>query len=554
MDNAAARDNFVSGLYEQAVKQAKEQILDSVVAPEYAQLHREAAIHLHDLEGYRHVYNCCTPMLQDILAVDGFSAKSDYGRITEVFEKIKTLITNLAVCQTGGIGFANFDGDISGVLERLGIRPTEANRQILTETVALFIHWVNTTRTRYCREPYYISLNLGLNTSEWGRCLTAAVITAYSEQAMELTRPNIIFKVKSDINGLSTSPNHDLFVMALKCTARKMIPTYLLMDSQVNLNCVPDRLGIMGCRTRVYQNSNGQEGTVGRGNVAYVSINLPQLALQSSGLDDFMSRLAERAVACKNILIARMEALKHSRKLDFIFENHLWNNVGNIDDLTRQGTLSLGFIGVSETVEILTGEKMHASNKAEALGYSIVSRLRKCADDFRRETGYNFSLLATPGEMISGRFAEADKKRFSHPAIEKEFYTNSFHAEVNSGISIYDKLRLEGKFHALCNGGSISYVEFNDAPMDNIEALSDLVAYAACQGVSYLGFNFPLDICRDCGKHGTFDVCPECGSKNIKRIRRVSGYLEDLNYFTRGKVREVSHRKANGWGGEKKQS
>lgn len=101
MDNAAARDNFVSGLYEQAVKQEKEQILDSVVAPEYAQLHREAAIHLHDLEGYRHVYNCCTPMLQDILAVDGFSAKSDYGRITEVFEKVKTLITNLAVCQTG---------------------------------------------------------------------------------------------------------------------------------------------------------------------------------------------------------------------------------------------------------------------------------------------------------------------------------------------------------------------------------------------------------------------------------------------------------------------
>lgn len=551
MDNAAARDNFVSGLYEQAVKQEKESVLSTVVAPEYAEMHRGAAIHLHDLEGYRYVYNCCTPALDDVLATDGFTAESDHGMITELFEKIKALVSGLAVCQTGGIGFANFDGDVSSALERLGVSATDDNKRFLTEAVALFIRWVNTCRARYCREPYYISLNLGLNTSEWGRCVARAVISAYSKQSMEFTRPNIIFKVKSDVNGLEGTPNHDLYVMALRCTARRMIPTYLLMDSPVNQACVPERLGIMGCRTRVYQNSNGPEGTVGRGNVAYVSINLPRIALQSTGTDDFMKRLDETALACKNILIARMNTLKDSRKLDFVFDNHLWSDVSDIDDLTRQGTLSLGFIGVSETVEILTGEKMHDSANAASLGYAIVARLRKCADIYRQETGLNFSLLATPGEMISGRFAEADKKRFAHPVIEKEFYTNSFHVEVDSGVSVYEKLRLEGRFHALCNGGSISYVEFSDAPMDNVEALADLVGYAVVNGVSYLGFNFPLDICLDCGQHGTFDGCPLCGSRNIKRIRRVSGYLEDLNYFTRGKTREVGSRKANGWGQRK---
>ena len=183
----------------------------------------------------------------------------------------------------------------------------------------------------------------------------------------------------------------------------------------------------------------------------------------------------------------------------------------------------------------------------EKLGYEIVRKLREHVDYLRSDIGLNFSLLATPGEQISGRFAEADKKKFKHPVLEKGFYTNSFHAEVDSGLSIYDKLRLEGKFHALCNGGSISYVEFNDAPMENIEALEDLVAYASAQGVSYLGMNFPLDICRECGRKGTFDDCPACGSKNIRRIRRVSGYLEDLDYFTSGKKREVAKRRANEW-------
>ena len=547
MDNAAARDNFVSGLYEQGVKQEKDLILGTLVNPEHAQMHRDASIHLHDLEGYRHVYNCCTPDLYNILNVNKFTTKGYVPRIFEIFEKLKSLISNLAVCQTGGIGFANFDGDIAITLEQLGIPCTEQNRTIMEQAVALFIYWVNTTRTRYCREPYYISLNLGLATSKWGRCVTRAVLMAYSEQPMEMTRPNIIFKVKSDVNGKESSPNYDLFMQALQCTARKMIPTYLLMDSAVNSNCVPERLGIMGCRTRVYQNSNGQEGTVGRGNIAYVSINLPRIALQSSSIDEFIHGLEDKAKSCQKILMTRMETLRHSRKLGYVFENHLWDDVQNMDEMIRQGTLSLGFIGLSETVEILTDKKMHHCQQAAELGYAIISRLREIVDGFRQETGLNFSLLATPGEMISGRFAEADKTKFNHPAIQKEFYTNSFHVEVDSRVSVYEKLRIEGQFHKLCNGGSISYVEFNDAPMDNVTALADLVEYAALQGVSYLGFNFPLDICLDCNHHGTFDECPVCHSKNIKRIRRVSGYLEDLNYFTSGKTREVSHRRANDW-------
>ena len=547
MENAAARDNFVSGLYERSVRSEKNYVLNKRVDPKFAKMHEDAEIHLHDLEGYRLVYNCCTPALQDILDPEKFVLGDDFGKMTEVFEKIKSLICSLAVCQTGGIGFANFDINVADVLEKLCVPFSERNKIVMSDLVTLFLNWVNTTRTRYCREPYYISLNLGLSTSEWGRFVTKSILKAYFEQPIDFERPNIIFKVKKGVNADAADPNHDLFLQALQCTAHRMVPTYLLLDSEPNRGCDPEKLGIMGCRTRVYQNCNGPEQTIGRGNIAYVSINLPHIALQSGSIDDFMKKLDGKLSDCEYILMNRVLALVKTKKLGFVFENHLWNGVGSIDELLMQGTLSIGFIGLSETVEILTGEKMHLSKKAEKLGYEIVRKLREHVDYLRSDTGLNFSLLATPGEQISGRFAEADKKKFKHPVLEKGFYTNSFHAEVDSGLSIYDKLRLEGKFHALCNGGSISYVEFNDAPMENIEALEDLVAYATAQGVSYLGMNFPLDICRECGHKGTFDDCPECGSKNIRRIRRVSGYLEDLDYFTSGKKREVAKRRANGW-------
>jgi len=155
-------------------------------------------------------------------------------------------------------------------------------------------------------------------------------------------------------------------------------------------------------------------------------------------------------------------------------------------------------------------------------------------------------LLATSGEQISGRFTDLDVKRgFRHKVTKKGFYTNSFHVEVNSGLSSFDKIAMEAPFHLFCNGGCITYIEFKEAPINNEQALESLIAYATRQGVHYMGFNFDLDICDDCGERGVFDKCSKCGGRNVIRIRRVSGYLEDLEYFTIGKKREVKRRRRN---------
>ena len=173
--------------------------------------------------------------------------------------------------------------------------------------------------------------------------------------------------------------------------------------------------------------------------------------------------------------------------------------------------------------------------------------MREYCDRQRDKYHFSFSLLATSGELISGRFSEIDRTMF-HPSCDifsKGFYTNSFHVNVDSGIPAREKLRKEGAFHIYCNGGSISYVELGEAPIGNDEGIRELVEEGIQAGVRYLGINFPKDICKSCGTSGVFDGCPVCGSKDITRIRRVSGYLEILEGFTSGKKHEVKTRTTN---------
>jgi ribonucleoside-triphosphate reductase len=222
-----------------------------------------------------------------------------------------------------------------------------------------------------------------------------------------------------------------------------------------------------------------------------------------------------------------------------------FNKVKSLEEVFKNGTLSIGFMGLSETIELLLGQKFYASDTNHAIAIDLVKFMRETIDKFRNDYKMNFTLLATSGEFISGRFPNMDQQYFQHPLVEKEFYTNSFHVDVDSGMGPFDKLKFEGPFHKFSNGGCISYVEFKSAPLNNIEAIYELVECGIKNNINYLGFNFPIDECMDCGTTGTFDDCEKCGSKRIKRIRRVSGYLEELEFFTPGKKAEVAHRKPN---------
>jgi ribonucleoside-triphosphate reductase len=198
-------------------------------------------------------------------------------------------------------------------------------------------------------------------------------------------------------------------------------------------------------------------------------------------------------------------------------------------------------------MEVLSGQRFYENIGCYMSALGFVRHMREYCDFLRNHFRLNFSLLATSGELISGRFIDMDERAFNTKAdiFAKGFYTNSFHVNVDSDLPAFQKLRLEGIFHELCNGGCITYAELGEAPLDNDEGLKEYIECAIESGVHYLGFNFPKDVCDECGTSGVFDTCPVCGSGNITRIRRVSGYLEILDGFTKGKKNEEMHRRAN---------
>lgn len=559
-DNAAQRKTYVGYVYKAGTDTIKERVLNRL-DEKYSLLHKEGKIHIHDLEAYGQTYNCLQMDILQGFPYERFMKYSDNRKINEIFNHFRDLIVKLGNEQSGGIGFPNFDEDVAFLFNRLNIAESQENLQVLKDSIESFIDWINCARERCGQVTYYVSLNLGLSTKIIGRLTAGWVIEYFKNSPIEIIKPNIIFKVKKGINYDEIDKNYDLFCLALESTCKKMIPTYLLFDSKTNEKYDPWKVAIMGCRTKVADNLFGGPCSIGRGNIAYISINLPRIALEVDRDHPnrdvyykcciFKDKWTEIATLVKEILMDRYNRLCELEPADFPcnYKFNLWiedfKTVDSLEDVFKNGTLSIGFIGLSEAMEIISGERYYKSELIYSHAIDIIEHMRKVVDSFKAEHQLNFNLLASSGEFISGRFPEIDKQYFTHEVISKDFYTNSFHVNVDSDLHPIEKIIIEGPFHAYANGGCISYVEFSSAPLNNTEAVSEIIQTGIDNGVNYLGINFPLDKCRNCGCVGTFDDCFCCGSKDVLRIRRVSGYLEELEFFTTGKKAEVAFRRPN---------
>ena len=559
-ENAAQRKTYVGEVYDQGEHKVKEDVLNNL-PEEWARLHRDGHIHIHDLDAYGLTYNCLTFDLLKGFPYSSFEGLSNSRKVLRLFEFYKSLVSKVGNEQSGGMGFGNFDLDTATLLKNLGVPEDETCLGLIRDSIAEFLQWCNDSHERMGQVSYYVTLNIGLADSDLSRYICRAVIEEFATLPPTVYKPNIVFKVKDKVNHGEQDPNHDLFLLALSCTAKKMIPTYLLCDCEADRTFDPRDLSIMGCRTRVVSDLFGATGSRGRGNIDNISINLPRLAMEVDEelpeatvdlrVDLFKKKWTAVADTVTEILLDRYrKTLERSVELfPTVHKYNLWiEDFGNAETMAenlKHGTLSFGFIGLSEAIEVLTGKKYYMGSEEYSEALDFVKYMRTYADKCIEKYHLNFSLLATSGELISGRFCEIDKTLYSNKITEKGFYTNSFHIDVDSCIPAFEKISKEGPFHTICNGGCITYVELGESPIGNVEGLSEYVDCAIKSGTHYLGFNFPLDICRGCGNKGVFDSCPECGSHEITRIRRVSGYLEILDYFVSGKKHEVSHRRKN---------
>lgn len=558
-ENAANRYSYVGEVYNVGESKRKEEILNSLPT-EWSDLHKKGYIHIHDLDAYGLTYNCLTLNLLKDFPYERFKDMNEQRKILATFEYIKKLFADIGNEQSGGMAIANFDNEIDYILENLDVAVNEDNKNTIANAIYNLIVWCSETHTRMGQTSYYVSLNIGLAKNEFARFIAFTLIDEFEKAGDLIFKPNIIFKVKSGVNRFEEDKNYDLLKKSLLCTAKKMIPTYVLCDSEPNKNVDAEKLAIMGCRTRVVADLFGENSSIGRGNIDNISINLPRLALEvdrdftNLSVDEKIAKFIDKwdsvAKTTKDILLDRFNKVCSRVSEDFPInkKHHLWiEDFDDVKNVFRHGTLSLGFIGLSEAFEVLTGERYYNTADVYVSALGFVKHMRDYCEFLRKEYNLNFSLLATSGELISGRFIDMDRTEFA-PSVqifEKEFYTNSFHINVDSDLSAFRKIQLEGLFHEVCNGGCITYVELGEAPLGNDEGLLEYVEHAIKSGVHYLGFNFPKDVCNGCGTSGVFDECPVCKSKDITRIRRVSGYLEILDGFTKGKKNEERNRRAN---------
>lgn len=410
----------------------------------------------------------------------------------------------------------------------------------------------------------FISINYGTDTSKEGRLLIKQLLRATQAGLGAGETPIFpiqIFKLKKGVNFEESDPNYDLFELALETTAERLFPNFSFLDAPFNVayydGSHESEACYMGCRTRVMANIHGEENAIGRGNLSFTSINLVKLALISGSKEAFFEALQYYLDLGVRQLLERFayQCTKKARDFQFLYSQGVWRGgeklqpEDSVAEILKQGTLSIGFIGLAECLVALTGKHHGEDEGTWQLGYEIVRFMRQKMDEATEKYNLNFSLIATPAEGLSGKFVKKDREEFGsiNGVTNRNYYTNSFHIPVYYPIQAVKKIRLEGPFHALCNGGHITYIELDGAAVHNVKALKQIVQAMSQYGVGYGSINHPVDRCKCCGYRGVIEnECPSCGNENeheIERIRRITGYLVgDMSKWNSAKRREEADR------------
>ena len=443
-------------------------------------------------------------------------------------------------------------GDIAKKAQAFALKETEKETEKATyQAMEALIHNLNTMHSRAGAQTPFSSINYGTDISPEGRMVMRNVLLATDAGLGHGETPIFpiqIFRVKEGVNYNPGDPNYDLFQLSCKVSAKRLFPNFSFIDSPFNLQYYkpghPEtEVSYMGCRTRVMGNvyDPSQEIANGRGNLSFTSINLPRLAIESHGEEAlFYEKLKDMMELVIGQLDDRfaIQSKKRVYNFPFLMGQGVWldsEKLGPSDEVgevLKHGTLSIGFIGLAETLISLYGHHHGESDAMQEKGLAIVQYMRQYLDARSERTHMNYSLLATPAEGLSGRFVRMDKKRYGLiPGVtDKDYYTNSFHIPVYYNISAYEKIRKEAPYHALTNAGHISYVELDGDTANNLEAFESIVRCMHDCGIGYGSINHPVDRDPICGYVGVIgEVCPRCGRREgeavsperIKELRKL---------------------------------
>ena len=430
-------------------------------------------------------------------------------------------------------------------------------------------HNLNTLQSRSGNQLPFTSINYGTCTLPEGRMVTEEILNVSIEGLGKLHKTSIfpcgIFQCMKGVNRAPGDPNYDLFRLALKSTAQRLYPNYVNVDWSTNAgydrNDPRTYVSTMGCRTYNGSDINAEPGTNpqtkdGRGNIAPVTILLPFLAMKAKELsgdlcDNFMNLLDRKIHEAKDMLIERYEWICNQSpdSAKFMYENGTmlgYKPEEGIRSAMKHGTLVIGQLGMAETLQILMGVDQ-TDSEGMMMAKEIEELFQKRCAEFKKKYHLNFGVYYTPAENLCYTAMKKFKEQYGViPNVsENEYFTNSIHVPVWKHMSPFEKIDIESQLTGYSNAGCITYVELDSGAKNNLDALEQIVNYAMDKDIPYFAINVPNDTCLDCGYTDEMnDTCPVCGSHNIQRLRRVTGYLTG-NYttaFNKGKQQEVEMR------------
>ena len=473
--------------------------------------------------------------IYNYLEFEGFKELINFNKVTDIIDKLDSIKIDLELFDE----FTSKSTRLKEIFESAYENAMKRTDRATYQAMEAFIHNLNTMHSRAGAQVPFSSINFGTDTSPEGRMVIKNYLLATESGLGHGETPIFpisIFKVKEGINYFKEDKNYDLFRLACRVSAKRLFPNFSFIDAPYNKKYYVEgdyntEVGYMGCRTRVLANVCGPSVTPGRGNLSFTSINLPRLGIKhgialgerdKADMKAFYKELDETMDLVKGQLLQRFECQcsKSRANFKFLLGSGVWLNSEKMDSTTKlrtvlkHGTLSIGFIGLAETLKALIGEHHGESEKAQKLGLEIIGHMRKKCDEYTEEYNLNFTCLATPAEGLSGRFVAIDRSIYGKikGVTDRDYYTNSFHVPVYYKTSVQHKLEVEGKYHSLTNAGHISYIELDGDTVNNVDAFETVVRIMHDTGVGYGAINHPVDRDPVCGYVGVIkDVCPGCG-------------------------------------------
>ena len=482
--------------------------------------------------------------INDYLDLEGLLSHISMDRVAREIDKLESINFSIEI-------FKPIYKE-SEQIERLFTKAYEkalAKTDRLTyQAMEAFIHNLNTMHSRAGAQVPFSSINFGTDISPEGRMVSLNFLKATDAGLGKGETPIFpvsIFKVKEGVNYNPEDPNYDVFRLSCEVSAKRLFPNFSFLDAPYNLSFYKPgdyrtEVGYMGCRTRVMSDITdlNNQTTGGRGNLSFTSINLPRIAIKhgiclkerdKADMEGFYKELSETMELVRDQLLERFEIQCNKRcyNFPFLIEQGVWTDgdklkpTDRMRKILKHGSLTLGFIGLAETLKALIGEHHGESEKAQKLGLEIIGFMRKKSDEFSKDYNLNFALIATPAEGLSGRFVNIDRAIYGKikGVTDRSYYTNSFHVPVYYNTSIKHKLEVEAPYHNLTNGGHISYIEFDGNTAMNVDAFESVIRMMKELGIGYGAINHPVDRDPVCGYVGVIgDVCPGCGRKEFDSV------------------------------------